>query len=177
MTSAADHARTDRGRGSARDARTTDAGGPRPRGDGAFDPASVMLELQGAAGNRAVADLVAHAGPRAHPRTLPFSVQRQPPTRKGAGSAGATSGAAGGTTAVKRGGINAPTGGTAAELTTAEAWLRYVALRGNAPAPSAPVPQSYHGIISAVQSAIAGPGPIPASELLLDELAFGDARA
>ena len=136
-----------------------------------------MLDLQGAAGSRAVADLVAHAGPRAHPRTLPFSVQRQPPTRKGAGSAGATSGAAGGTTAVKRGGINAPTGGTAAELTTAEAWLRYVALRGNAPAPSAPVPQSYHGIISAIQSAVAGPGPIPASELLLDELAFGDARA
>ena len=86
MTSAADHARTDRGRGSARDARTTDAGGPRPRGDGAFDAASVMLDLQGAAGNRAVADLVAHAGPRAHPRTLPFSVQRQPPTRKGGGA-------------------------------------------------------------------------------------------
>jgi hypothetical protein len=132
-----------------------------------------MLDLQGAAGNRAVADLVAGTGPRSNPRTLPFSVQRQPPTRKGGGGAGA----AGGTTAVKRGGINAPTGGTAAELTTAEAWLRYVALRGNAPAPSAPVPQSYHGIISAIQSAVAGPGPIPASELLLDELAFGDARA
>ena len=136
-----------------------------------------MLDLQGAAGNRAVADLVTRTDTRSNPRTLPFSVQRQPPTRKGSGAAGATAGAAGGTTAVKRGGINAPTGGTAAELTTAEAWLRYVALRGNAPAPSAPVPQSYHGIISAIQSAVAGPGPIPASELLLDELAFGDARA
>jgi len=133
-----------------------------------------MLDLQGAAGNRAVANLVAGADPRANPSTLPFSIQRQPLATKG--GAGMASGATGGATAGRKGGINAPTGGTAAELTTAEAWLRYIALRGNATAPSAPVPRSYYGIIASIQAAV-GPGPIPESELVRDRLAFGEARS
>ena len=67
--------------------------------------------------------------------------------------------------------------GTADELRAAEAWVRYIALRGNDQKPKADVPASYRSWIADIQAAVKGPGPIPKGELIDDDLAFGDAKA
>jgi hypothetical protein len=51
-----------------------------------------------------------------------------------------------------------------------------MALRGNDRTPARPVPAVYRSLIGAIQSGIGGPGPLPAGELVIDELAFADAR-
>ena len=138
---------------------------------GPHDASALIRELQATAGNGAVTRLLAHPADSAAPGSAGLvDVQRD---RRGSG-AGRPSG--GTSTAERRTGAAAPTGGTAAELGAAEAWLRYIALRGNGPAPSAAVPAPYRGILAAIQSAVAGPGPIPASELVLDDQAFAEAR-
>ena len=91
--------------------------------------------------------------------------------QRGPGDAKPTPAPAGGGT---RGGTSGDA--TPADLTAAEAWVRYIALRGNSPAPSMAVPARYRGVLASVQSAVGGPGPIPAKELVLDDLAFGEAR-
>src|SRR3954454_16329792 len=63
-------------------------------------------------------------------------------------------------------------GATAGDVGGAEAWLRDLALRGKAPRPAEAVPAVYSGALQALQSAIGGPGPFPAEQLVVDELAF-----
>jgi hypothetical protein len=162
--------------GATRGAATTRATGNHaagPSNSHATDTTTAILDLQVTAGNRAVIDLLGGAVTSPDRRLGALHLQRQPTRSKRASPGGATA-VAGGTRPA--GGIKAPTGGTADELKSAEAWLRYIALRGNAQAPRDAVPQSYRGILASIQSAVQGPGPIPAGELVVDDLAFAPAR-
>lgn len=158
--------RGDRGRARPTDKRRADPGRPatleaRPA------EADPVADLQHTAGNQAVTRLFEPyriAGGSAPPATI--VAQRGPGPGPGATKAPAA-GRSGGT---------ATASGTVDELAAAEAWLRFVALRGNSRAPSAAVPSAYRGTLAVIQSAVGGPGPIPAKELVLDELAFADAR-
>ena len=145
-----------------------------PSNGHATDTTTAILDLQVTAGNRAVIDLLGGAAASPDRRLGALHLQRQATRSKRASSGGGATAVAGGTKPA--GGIKAPTGGTADDLTAAEAWLRYVALRGNAAAPKTPVPTPYRGILASIQSAVQGPGPIPSSELVIDELAFAPAR-
>ena len=49
----------------------------------------------------------------------------------------------------------------AADLQAAEAWVTFVATRGNAPIPGKPVPSRYMSQVTVLQAAVGGPGPIP----------------
>jgi hypothetical protein len=68
---------------------------------------------------------------------------------------------------------------TAAEATSdlvaAEAWLRFVALRGNAPAPGTPLPSRYRSQFAVIQAGIEGPGPIAAQVVADTAKALGTA--
>ena len=120
---------------------------------GSGDP---VTQLQRTAGNQAVAGMFeAHRVTGRSAPLVTIVAQRAP----GAGSRPASASSA-----------------TQADLSAAEAWLFFIALRGNAPAPSVAVPPSYRGTLASVQSAAGGPGPIPARELVVDDLAFGEAR-
>jgi hypothetical protein len=160
-------ARVDRGR--ARPAERQQAEPARSRAPAEARPteADPVTNLQHAAGNRAVAGLFEPyriAGRSAAPATV---VAQRGPGDKSPTKAPVAGGSGGKPAAA----------GTVDELVAAEAWLRYVALRGNSAVPSGAVPDRYRGTIASIQAAVGGPGPIPARELVVDELRFGDARA
>jgi len=72
--------------------------------------------------------------------------------------------------------VTVPTAAEAADnLLTAEAWLKYVALLGNAPAPGKALNADYRSKLAIIQSAVGGPGPIPAAELAGTTTALGAA--
>lgn len=151
------------------------AAAPATSTSGARGDAGWVEDLQATAGNRAVVELLGPVGDQAGAGVGAGTVQRQPRRSKRAGAKGGGS-AATATAGPPARGAAAPTGGTADELVIAEAWLRFIALRGNATAPRSQVPSAYGGILDSIQSAVGGPGPTPSSELLLDDLAFAEAR-
>lgn len=164
-------------RPSTRDASPRASGAGARAGHAAADPAAgPLLALQASVGNRAVAQLI--VDPSAAPPGVWSGrggvVQRdrtgEASAKEGTGAKGA--GAKGAARAQRAGGT-----GTAEDLGAAEAWVRYIALRGNDQVPRAPVPAAYRPRIAAIQAAVKGPGPIPKGELVEDDLAFGDARA
>jgi hypothetical protein len=160
----------------------TDAG-PRPTSAGqgghpqTASAAAPLLALQATVGNQAVASLI--ADPSRRPSGIwagsRLVAQRKPgdTTTSKAGKGTATSGGKGAAGAQGRAGGS----GTAADLRAAEAWVHYIALRGNDQAPKAQVPAVYRSWIADIQAAVKGPGPIPKGELIDDDLAFGDAKA
>lgn len=158
----------------------------RSAGGSSAGPDASLLALQATVGNRAVTDLI--ADPSSAPdgvwtapslqraKTGGLVVQRDDgqkkrprPDAKAAGKAGA--GAAGG------GQRRSSAQGTAEDLQAAEAWVRYIALRGNDQVPKAAVPAAYRGWIADIQASVRGPGPIPKGELGDDDLVFTDGRA
>lgn len=160
-----------RGRGSAsRDARSS-AHGSTP-GSGLSESTATLLDLQETAGNRAVVDLLSGADDSAVRPFGGMTLQRQP-TRPPRGGGAAGTAVAGGSKPAR--GETSTSSGTADDLKAAEAWLRYIALRGNADQPKSAIPTAYRKTLAAIQSAT-GPGPIPANELVVDALAFADAR-
>jgi hypothetical protein len=63
------------------------------------------------------------------------------------------------------------------ELAVAEAWLRFVALRGNAPVPTTALAQRYRSQFAVIQAGIEGPGPISAQVVADTAKALGGASA
>ena len=63
------------------------------------------------------------------------------------------------------------------ELTVAEAWLKFVALRGNAPMPGTPLSPRYRSQFAIIQASIEGPGPVSAKEVADTAKALGTASA
>lgn len=72
--------------------------------------------------------------------------------------------------------VTVPTAAEAADnLLAAEAWLKYVSLLGNAPAPGKALNAEYRSKLAVIQAAVGGPGPIPAAELAGTTMALGAA--
>jgi hypothetical protein len=160
---------------------TRDRPTPLSAASAGLDP---LVDLNGLAGNRAVADLVASSwhqpgrvtddgGPDARGSSRPASIraltasaavlQRQPKTRPAPAGAAGKAGESGGS--------------GASELAGAEAWLMYVALRGNTTRPSDRPPEKYAATLNALQSAIGGPGPDEPSRLVVNKGSFDAGRA
>ena len=72
--------------------------------------------------------------------------------------------------------VTVPTAAEAADqLLTAEAWLLFVSLLGNAPVPTKALNADYRSQMAIIQSAVGGPGPIPAAEVATTTTAMGKA--
>ena len=63
----------------------------------------------------------------------------------------------------------------AADLAAAEAWVLFVAVRGNAAAPGKSLPSRYRSQLAIIQAAVGGPGPIPAEEVAATATALSSA--